>query len=115
MRAKPIMILARKEEIRAWLKSIGQNQTWLAHKYAELTGTCTKGYISNILNNRCKISPCFIDMVLGLSHGTFEKFFYSDGAIDTRWFFGTNVSYGGKYIKKFEYDEIIAKTLGYLK
>ncbi len=101
------MLLIKKEIVLEWLKSIDKNQTWLG----KILGGYGKSYISQLLNNKCKISTGVIEKILTITHMSFERIFYFDGKPDNRmigWnkFFVADDIYDTK-----EYQSFIKKTI----
>ena len=100
------MIILRKDILTMWLKTIRRNQTWLAKEMG-----LTKGYISQIANNRCKISREVIEGILIVTKFQFEHIFIIDGTPDTREFYGDTFVVDGKPMqKKVYYEKIRSKN-----
>lgn len=96
------MILVRKKVVREWLKLIGRNQAWLA-----LYMGYTQGYVSQIMNNRCKMSSAFIEDLLRVTHMSFEDLFATNGEPDAREFYGEVFVLNGETMNKRKYYEAI--------
>lgn len=98
------MLIVKQDVINNWLKAAYQNQTWLA---AEMG--FTKSYLSQILNNRCKISTEVICRLCRITHIPFQELFYDDGKIDTREFYGDVYCVDGEAMRVVKYKEYIDK------
>lgn len=88
----------------AYLNVTRKNQNWLADEMGY-----TKGYISQIVNDDCKISAAFIERLLLVTRMEFRDLFYCDGRVDTREQYGEIfVLDGQNYNKRRFFEEIRA-------
>ncbi len=104
------MIVLRKEVLRDWLKVTKRNQNWLAHEMGY-----TKGYISQVMNDECKISAGFIERILIVTKIQFGDMFYFDGRPDTRENYGEVFVFEGQNFNKRRFFEEIRSSPGYIK
>ena len=77
------MVFLVAGKLKEYLMAIHRNQSWLAKRLH-----ITKGYVSVVANNKCKIPLVMIERLLLLTQMHFEDLFYFDGRIDGREFFG---------------------------
>jgi plasmid maintenance system antidote protein VapI len=96
------MVILVREKLDGYLQAIGRDQSWLAKKFG-----VTKGYISQVVNNKCKIPLVMIERLLILTDMRFENLFYFDGKYDGREFFGARVWHEAMMMD----NEIYKKTL----
>jgi len=92
------MLLVKDEKVRAWLAVINRSQTWLAQQVG-----VKRSFISQVLCNKTKIPPKFIEKILLLMHCKFEDVFIVDGAPDKREFYAGQVYYNGEMLKTADY------------
>lgn len=99
------MILLNSKKLLQWLEVTERSQNWLAKELGlRIRGKpYTKGYISQILNNKCKISTLIIENLLLLTNIPFEELFYFDGKEDKREFYGDEIWDGEKFLPAHEY------------
>lgn len=100
----------RVEVLETWLKVTGRNYTWLAMKMGY-----TKGYISQIVNDGCRVSATFIEQLLMITHIPFNDLFYVDGRPDTREYYGEIFCIDGERMNKRRYFEEIRTSPGYIE
>lgn len=104
------MIVLRKEVLRKYLEATHRNQNWLAERM-----DYTKGYISQVINDECKISAGFIERLLILTHIPFDELFYFDGRPDTREYYGEVFSVDGEPMNKRRFFDGIRTGVVYTK
>jgi hypothetical protein len=97
------MIVIKREVLENWLNATGRNYKWLAERLGH-----TKGYISQVVSNRCRISSSFIDGIIQVTNISFEKLFYNDGTYDDREFYGAVYVLNGQKYNRQNYREYIA-------
>lgn len=98
------MVLIIRGKLMEYLHAIHRNQNWLA-KYFRVS----KGYISMVLNNKCKMPLAMIERILLLTHMRFEDLFYFDGRTNHREFYGRYVSSDGEMLDNKEYKKRLDK------
>lgn len=98
------MIILRTDILKLWLRVTGRNQAWLAAKMG-----FSKGYISRIMNNDCKMSREFVDRILLITHMPFENLFKNDGKDDLREWFGEVFCVNGRPMHKQTYYDLIRR------
>lgn len=96
------MILLNKEKFTAYLKTIGRDQSWLARKFG-----ITKGYVSQLVNNKCHIPALMIERLLMLTGMRFEDLFDFNGQEDRREFFGKDIYIDEKKYNNGEYKKYL--------
>jgi len=99
------MIVLRKEVVREYLKATRRNQNWLAEEMGY-----TKGYVSQVMNDGCKISAGFIESMLLVTHIPFDVLFYYDGRPDTREYYGEVFVLDGETMNKRKFFEDLRST-----
>lgn len=100
------MILLKTEKILGWLCQTDRTQTWLGKELAKRMHRekdYTKGYISQIINNRCKLSIRIIENLLLMTCIPFESLFSYDGGEDQREFYGREIWDGKQFLDRQEY------------
>ena len=100
------MVLLRQEKLDRYLHAIGRNKSWLAAQLG-----WSKGYVSQIRNNKCKISIDVVDKMLAFTHLSFEELFSNDGAPDRREFYGESIYNGFKIRHNLDYKKYLKKRL----
>lgn len=100
------MILIRRERLEMWLSATGKDFSWLAKRFG-----VTKGFVSQVVNNRCKISTAMIERLLGVTQIDFERLFFFDGKRDTREFLDSCFCVDGDPHDMEEYKEIIKQKI----
>ncbi len=86
-----LMLIVKKNILDSWLKASFRNYSWLAEKM-----NFHKTYISQVVNNRCKVSMPCVAALLRTTHIPFDELFADDGAVDTREFYGDVYVVNGK-------------------
>ena len=94
------MTLIKKEVLDAYLKAIKRNYSWLADEI-----TYDKSYMSQVVNNRCKISQMFVGAILRRTGFKYEDLFFDDGLIDTRERYSEVYSVDGDHMRLPKYKE----------
>ena len=97
------MVVIIKEKIIGYLRIIGRDQSWLATEFG-----VTKGYISLVVNNKCKMPLVMIERLLVLTGMRFENLFYFDGIIDKREFYGSAIFDGEELVDNATYKKTLA-------
>ena len=96
------MVVIIKERVQEYLHAIGRDQSWLAKKFG-----VTKGYISVVVNNKCKMPLVMIERLMILTGMRFENLFYFDGHLDKREFYGSAIFNGGEMLDNFAYKKTL--------
>lgn len=98
------MVIIIKERVQEYLHAIGRDQSWLAKKFG-----VTKGYISLVVNNKCKMPLVMIERLMILTGMRFENLFYFDGSFDRREFYGASVFQGEDLLDNSTYKKTLDK------
>lgn len=103
------MIILLKKNLDEWKEDVGRDYIWMASMLhtKECPGGIGKSYLSQVVNNKCKISSDMIDQLLNLTHMKFEKLFFANGEIDTREFYGREVYLDGEFKENAQYKKEI--------
>jgi transcriptional regulator with XRE-family HTH domain len=100
------MLTINRDVLDDVLRAMRRNQTWLAE-----TMGLHRSYVSQCLNNRCKISVYFITQLLTITHIPFDVLFKYDSAPDNREFYGDLYVVGGKTMRLPEYKQAIVDRI----
>jgi transcriptional regulator with XRE-family HTH domain len=100
-----IMILCKGDRLKKYLDDMGKTQSWLAQQLG-----WSKGYISQIVNNKCRVES-IIDKLLYFTHLSFEELFANDGQPDKREFFGATIYEGEVALNNKAYKRKIHKNI----
>jgi hypothetical protein len=83
---------------------IHRNQNWLAKYFG-----VSKGYISMVLNNKCKMPLAMIERLLVLTHMRFEDLFSINGRVNHREFYGKYIASDDNLINNRQYKKFLDK------
>ncbi len=100
------MIVIKREVLDNYLKAINKSHAWLSHRLG-----FTKGYWSQIINNRCKISAIAVERLLCVTQIDFQDLFHVDGRPDLREFYGDVFSIDGQPISKIAYNKFLRDAI----
>ena len=99
-----LMLIIRKDRVDNVLKAKFRNQSWLAEQMG-----FHKSYVSQCLNNRCKMSMPFVSAAIRVTGIPYEELFYDDGKFDSREFHGDLYVVEGKPMRVHRYREHLEK------
>jgi len=102
------MVILIKKKLDNYLGTINRDQSWLARKFG-----VTKGYISQIANNKCKMPLVMIERLLLLTGMRFEDLFFFDGHFDGREFFGNQIWHGQQMHDNENYKKSLDKNFNW--
>lgn len=109
------MIVIDKDRISDWLKLTDHTQQWLAQqiKTKKRPQGIGKAYLSQILNNKCKIYTDIIDQIIQITGFRFEAIFKVIPGIDDREFYPNDTVYiDNELVRTKHYKKRVKKKFG---
>lgn len=100
------MVLIIREKLKEYLHAIHRNQNWLARQFH-----VSKGYVSMVINNKCRMPLVMIERLLMLTHMKFEDLFYFNGKINHREFYGKYTASDDNLMNNKSYKKYLDKKL----